>query len=271
MKRLLQRRARRVKRDVQYEQRDGESEHAVAESFHPVLAEDPASTRGVCVSWHGLSPSRRLAGGSDLNLGRLARVAQGPLSAPRAFRGTSLSKLTRVSRHGCWKRTATRAICALGRLRAGTCQRKDVRAADRFSLFHVANDGGAVEVNESDPAGAANLEKIDHVVVVMLENRSFDHMLGYLSLSGDARTIDGLRPGLANEYQGTATRCTISLRRPWGSIPTIPRALSTFRSRAGRSAGFVASAAATLAARGVGRRRPGLRHGRLRRCGRAGL
>ena len=59
-----------------------------------------------------------------------------------------------------------------------------------------------MEVNESDPAGAANLEKVDHVVVVMLENRSFDHMLGYLSLSGGRAEIDGLRPGLANDYQG---------------------------------------------------------------------
>ncbi len=33
----------------------------------------------------------------------------------------------------------------------------------------------------------ANLRKIDHVVVLMLENRSFDHMLGYLTLEG-ART-----------------------------------------------------------------------------------
>ncbi|MGH3419716.1 MAG: alkaline phosphatase family protein, partial [Streptosporangiaceae bacterium] len=51
---------------------------------------------------------------------------------------------------------------------------------------------------------AANLGKVDHVVVVMLENRSFDHMLGYLSLSGGRPEIDGLRPGLANEYQGRA-------------------------------------------------------------------
>ena len=26
------------------------------------------------------------------------------------------------------------------------------------------------------------LQRIEHVVVLMLENRSFDHMLGYLSL-----------------------------------------------------------------------------------------
>jgi phospholipase C len=48
----------------------------------------------------------------------------------------------------------------------------------------------------TDPA-AARLGGIDHIVVVMLENRSFDHMLGFLSLpegdGGRARTdVDGL-------------------------------------------------------------------------------
>ena len=38
---------------------------------------------------------------------------------------------------------------------------------------------------------ATNLKKIEQIVVLMLENRSFDHMLGYLTLAG--RTdIDGL-------------------------------------------------------------------------------
>jgi phospholipase C len=41
-----------------------------------------------------------------------------------------------------------------------------------------------------------NLAKVDHIVVLMLENRSFDHMLGYLSLPGEnggGRTdVDGL-------------------------------------------------------------------------------
>ena len=64
MKQLLQGRARRAKRDVQDEHCDGEAEHAVAESFHPVLAEDPASVRGVWVSWHGtVSFASALAGG----------------------------------------------------------------------------------------------------------------------------------------------------------------------------------------------------------------
>jgi phospholipase C len=54
----------------------------------------------------------------------------------------------------------------------------------------------------SERVHAANLQKIDHVIVVMLENRSFDHMLGYLSLNGGRPDIDGLRPGFSNEYQG---------------------------------------------------------------------
>jgi phospholipase C len=49
-----------------------------------------------------------------------------------------------------------------------------------------------------DDEAAARLRQIDHIVVVMLENRSFDHMLGYLSLpaelGGRGRTdVDGLR------------------------------------------------------------------------------
>ncbi len=56
---------------------------------------------------------------------------------------------------------------------------------------------------------AANLEKIEHIVVLMLENRSFDHMLGYLSLpaesGGAGRTdVDGLRGPATdhNEFEG---------------------------------------------------------------------
>lgn len=54
-------------------------------------------------------------------------------------------------------------------------------------------------VDEGDKVDAANLEKVDQVVVMIPENRSFDHMLGYLSLNGARPEIDGLRPGLANQ------------------------------------------------------------------------
>jgi phospholipase C len=55
------------------------------------------------------------------------------------------------------------------------------------------------------------LERIEHIVVLQLENRSFDHMLGYLALPEhrldphpgelDA-AVNGLRAGLGNEYEG---------------------------------------------------------------------
>ena len=58
-------------------------------------------------------------------------------------------------------------------------------------------------------AAAGRLDRIDHIVVVMLENRSFDHMLGYLSLpaalGGKGRDdVDGLKgPGTNyNEHAG---------------------------------------------------------------------
>jgi phospholipase C len=51
-------------------------------------------------------------------------------------------------------------------------------------------------------SGSANLEKVDQIVVLMLENRSFDHMLGYLSLEGGRGDIDGLRAEFSNEYNG---------------------------------------------------------------------
>jgi phospholipase C len=44
-----------------------------------------------------------------------------------------------------------------------------------------------------------NLDKIEHLVVLMMENRSFDHMLGYLRLDGVVPEVDGLERGMGNE------------------------------------------------------------------------
>jgi phospholipase C len=90
-----------------------------------------------------------------------------------------------------------------------------------------------------------------HVVVLMLENRSFDHMLGYLSLTGGRPEIDGLRPGLANQYQGRTypvhhLAATALEMDPDHSAGAIDQQVA-----GGTMSGFVASAAATLAARGV--------------------
>lgn len=57
------------------------------------------------------------------------------------------------------------------------------------------------------PLQPGRLANIDHIVVLMMENRSFDHMLGYLSKEGSAdgrirSDIDGLRGNEANSYNG---------------------------------------------------------------------
>ena len=47
------------------------------------------------------------------------------------------------------------------------------------------------------------LKKIKHIVVLMLENRSFDHMLGYLALDATYPfQVDGLAPSMKNTYNG---------------------------------------------------------------------
>jgi phospholipase C len=47
-----------------------------------------------------------------------------------------------------------------------------------------------------------NLRKIDHIVVLMLENRSFDHILGYLRLEAGRKEVDGLTNKMFNEHNG---------------------------------------------------------------------
>jgi len=47
-----------------------------------------------------------------------------------------------------------------------------------------------------------NLAKIDHIVVLMMENRSFDHMLGFLKLELGRDDIDGPSLEMSNSYRG---------------------------------------------------------------------
>jgi hypothetical protein len=61
--------------------------------------------------------------------------------------------------------------------------------------------------NPQAPLDQGLLKNIEHIVVVMMENRSFDHMLGYLSNEGHRDgtkrpDVDGLRGGEKNPYKG---------------------------------------------------------------------
>jgi phospholipase C len=114
-------------------------------------------------------------------------------------------------------------------------------------------NGGAV----AHDAGLANLGKIDHIVVLMLENRSFDHMLGYLSLEGGRDDIDGLREDLANDHDGRRypihhLGTTAILDDPDHSARSVDLQLG-----GGTMNGFVESFADTLSRRGVEVRDPG--------------
>jgi hypothetical protein len=67
-----------------------------------------------------------------------------------------------------------------------------------------------------------NLGKVDHIVVLMMENRSFDHLLGYLSLPGDGgrHGIEGLT---GNEFNRDANGVAhpVTLRTP-PPVPPLP-------------------------------------------------
>jgi len=47
-----------------------------------------------------------------------------------------------------------------------------------------------------------NLRKIDHIVVLMMENRSFDHMLGFLTIEQGREDIEGPILEMKNDYRG---------------------------------------------------------------------
>jgi phospholipase C len=47
-----------------------------------------------------------------------------------------------------------------------------------------------------------NLKKIDHIVVLMMENRSFDHMLGFLKADLGRDDIEGPSREMKNSYRG---------------------------------------------------------------------
>src|SRR5215470_20137912 len=106
-----------------------------------------------------------------------------------------------------------------------------------------------MEAEGSEPASIANLDKVDHVVILMLENRSFDHMLGYLSLTGRRPEIDGLRPGLANEHQERTYPVHHLAATALGIDPDHSSGAIDKQVAGGTMGGFVASAAATCAAR----------------------
>jgi phospholipase C len=84
------------------------------------------------------------------------------------------------------------------------------------------------------PASPGNLAKIDHIVVLMQENRSFDQVCGYLSRDGfpglGPQAIEGLLPGDnnrdVNEYTFTPTTDPVKFRSTATSDTSWPFSVS---------------------------------------------
>jgi phospholipase C len=106
----------------------------------------------------------------------------------------------------------------------------------------------------------SGLAEIDHIIVLMLENRSFDHMFGYLSLEGGRSDIEGLQESMANEHDGHAYPVHHLDRTAFSPVedPDHSGAATTTQIADGAMSGFVGSFAAKLKQRGASGLDPGL-------------
>jgi phospholipase C len=109
----------------------------------------------------------------------------------------------------------------------------------------------------AEDIGIANLQKIDHIVVLMLENRSFDHMLGYLSLEGGRDDIDGLRDEFANDHDGRGYPVRHLETTAIPDDPDHSGSSVDLQVGGGAMNGFVANYAETLSGRGIQDTDPG--------------
>ncbi len=84
--------------------------------------------------------------------------------------------------------------------------------------------------NSAVPAGTPNAAiPIDHIVVIMQENRSFDTYFGSLNVSGYEGQVDGVRPTMSNPngHGGTvrvfheSKLCTADINHSWNAMHTL--------------------------------------------------
>jgi phospholipase C len=104
------------------------------------------------------------------------------------------------------KRLARRGKISLdnlpGRLPVSRCSTLSAAKIWMLSTFGGLMAGTAAKTVVANDAAFKNLSKIDHIVVLMMENRSFDHMLGFLSIDEGRTDIEGLKAGLSNAVGG---------------------------------------------------------------------
>ena len=105
--------------------------------------------------------------------------------------------------------------------------------------------------NPQPPLDPGPLANIDHIVVLMMENRSFDHMLGYLSKEGGRTDVDGLRGGEKNSYKGVDYSSNLLVGTRFKESPPHGHDPVENQIDGGKMDGFVAEFAKQLASHGV--------------------
>lgn len=83
-------------------------------------------------------------------------------------------------------------------------------------------------------------ERIEHVVVLMMENRSFDNMLGFLTVDGRA-DVDGASHGRSNKHGGRAYRVRPAKKTKLENDPPHGPRLIDKAVAGGKMTGFVAA------------------------------
>ncbi len=99
------------------------------------------------------------------------------------------------------KKSRTSASATAKRTAAGKNKNKVITPgkAKRKAAKPAAKRAAAKRVSLAFDPSIDNLNKIEHIVVLMMENRSFDHMLGYPKLTGARVTAANHVGGLLTE------------------------------------------------------------------------
>jgi phospholipase C len=93
------------------------------------------------------------------------------------------------------------------------------------------------------PGEGATPGVIEHVVLVMMENRTFDHMLGSLSLEEGREEVNGLREGMTNPHPDGGDVAVRRMRPEENCLPDPPHSWSTSHAQFadGEMSGFVST------------------------------
>lgn len=95
-------------------------------------------------------------------------------------------------------------------------------AIGRTLLLEAVGHVGFQPMTLGDTWAADNLKsKIDHIVVVMMENRSYNHVLGYRALPPISDGADGLTAGLISVIQGSGEGHVVRPLRNAGFDPNV--------------------------------------------------